>query len=92
MIDPKTHLETIKQTGAELKNEVAEKVVGYITGAFGLVAGLAWNDAIGELIKEVFPLGKNTVIAKFVYAVVITIIIVIVSMYLVKLFNKPKQD
>lgn len=92
MIDPKTHLETLKQTSAEVKNEVAEKVVGYITGAFGLVAGLAWNEAIGELIKQVFPLGKNTVIAKFVYAIIITVIIVIVSMYLVRLFNKKKED
>ena len=43
MIEP--NLQKIKQEGAELKKEVREKTLGYILTAFGLVAGLAWNEA-----------------------------------------------
>ena len=35
----------------DLKSGMREKALTYIGGAFGLVAGLAWNDAIKELIQ-----------------------------------------
>jgi len=60
-----------------LKKELSSKVTGYIVTAFGLVVGLAWNDAIKELIKYLFPLDTNTILAKFIYAVILTIMVVI---------------
>jgi len=54
----------------------------------GLVAGLAWNDAIKALIEELFPVGRNSVLAKFIYAALITLIVVVVGAYLVRLFRK----
>jgi hypothetical protein len=37
-----------------LKQEVMDKIAALVTAAFGLVAALAWNDAIKAVFKEVF--------------------------------------
>ena len=65
---------------------------GYIGAAFGLVAGLAWNDAIKELIQYLFPLATDTLTAKFVYAGLITVVVVIIITYLEKIFNSKPSD
>lgn len=72
----------------DLKTEVREKVSGYISAGFGLVAGLAWNDAIKEFIETVFPQSGNTLVAKFSYAVIVTVLAVIVTVYFVRLIKK----
>lgn len=66
----------IKEESKNLRKEVREKTMGYITAAFGLIAGLAWNDAVKSLIELIFPAQANGVAAKFLYAVIITIIAV----------------
>lgn len=53
--------------------------VGFIMAGLGLVAGLAWNDAIQTLFKIVFPSEQNSLAAKFIYAIVVTVVIVIVG-------------
>jgi len=65
-----------------------KKTLGYITAAFGLVAALAWRDAIEALLDHLFPLSRNTVIAKLIYAIIMTLILVIVSVYLVRLLKR----
>ncbi len=67
-----------------------EQSVGYILTALGLVAGLAWNDSIKALIDTIFPLGNNGLIAKFIYAVGVTLIVVIISGWLVRLTKQDK--
>lgn len=64
------------------------QTVGYIATAFGLVAGLAWNDAIKAFIENIFPLGQGTMWAKFIYAVIITVFVVVITRYLLKAANK----
>lgn len=76
----------------EVKQEVRNKTVGYIVTAFGLVAGLAWNDAVKALIEYLFPTQKNTLQAKFIYALIITLVVVFLSVYLVKFFRGEKND
>ncbi len=76
---------------AALRAEVREKTTGYIVTALGLVAGLAWNDAISSAIKIFFPLDTNGIIAKFVYAIIITIAIVIISNSLLRVLG-PKEE
>lgn len=73
---------------SEIRHEVRERTLGYVIGAFGLVAGLAWNDAIKALIEYLFPLQETTLSAKIIYAVVITLVVVISSIYLNRLFKK----
>ena len=62
-----------------LSKQVRDKTTGYILAAFGLVAGLAWNDAIKSTIDRFFPLDQGNVIIKFAYALAITIVVVIVG-------------
>lgn len=71
----------------KLRGHVKERFATYITAALGLVAGLAWNDAIKSFIELVFPLKQNSVTAKFIYAVIITVIVVIIANYIVSLLK-----
>ena len=73
------------------KSEVKKQTIGYITAAFGLVAGLAWNDAVKSLISYFFPLEKNSIFIKFSYAILLTLVLVLVSIYLFKIANRKKK-
>ncbi len=65
-------------------SKVHEKAIGYILAAFGLVAGLAWNEAIKEAIQVLYPLDQDSLTAKFIYAGIMTVIVVIVSVVLLR--------
>lgn len=71
-------------------NEIREKTVGYILAAMGFVAGLAWNEAIKSLIEYFYPASQNGLTAKFIYAILITIVVVLISTYLVRLSAKKE--
>ena len=79
----------VSEESQKLKREVSDKVSGYILGALGLVAGLAWNEAVKALIDSFFPPDvSGGVVAKFIYAVVITLGVVVVTIYITKLLKK----
>lgn len=61
--------------------EVLKTIITLITTAFALVAGLAWNDAIQALISEFMDAG-SALTGLLVYAVVVTIIAVVVTLLL----------
>ena len=82
--------EKLRDEKDKIKREVKKQVLAYITAAFGLIAGLAWNEAIKELIDYLFPI-SNSLLAKFIYAIVMTFVVILISLYLVKLFKKEKQ-
>jgi hypothetical protein len=81
----------IKNEIAIVKQEVREKTAGYIVTALGLVAGLAWNDAVKATIEYLFPASEQTLLAKFSYAVILTFIIVLLSVYILRFFKKDAQ-
>ena len=58
--------------------------------AFGLVAALAWNTAISDLIKTLLPAGKG-LIPEFIYALFITVVAVIVMSTLGKMAEMTTQ-
>ncbi len=74
-----------------LKLEILQKISELATAGFGLVAALAWNDAIQSLFKKVFGT-QSEVWAKFAYAVIITGLVVIITMRLGNLINKIKSQ
>lgn len=80
--------ETLKQECLTIQKEFKEKTSGYIVAGLGLVAGLAWNEAIKSLIEFFFPLGQNSIILKFVYAVAVTAVVVVLSTYISKITSK----
>lgn len=59
----------------EAKKSILKRMIAYIGAGFGLVVGLAWNDAITFLIRTVFPDSVDTLVAKFIYAFLLTIIV-----------------
>ena len=75
----------------KFQQEFRTRTVGFIATALGLVVGLAWNDAMASLIAAVFPIDKNTIIAKFIYAVLLTGIVVTVIILLMK-FVEESSD
>ena len=74
-----------------MSSEVLDKLVELITAAFGLVAALAWNTAIQELFTVIFP-EAGDLIAKFLYVVVVTVIIVFVTIRLGRLAERLKEQ
>jgi hypothetical protein len=78
--------EKIRKEREAVAHEVKKKIVTYVTAGFGLVVGLAWNDAIKSLIEYFFPAGENSLLAKFIYAFLFTIILAIITIYLSRLF------
>lgn len=83
-------IQKLKKESGELKEQVKQKTIGYILAALGLVAGLAWNEAIKALIDYFFPPNQNGLIVKFVYAILMTIVVVIITVYLIRLTSKEK--
>lgn len=92
MDDIRRKIDELKEKGSGIGKEVEERTIGYVVGAFGLVAGLAWNDAVKALIEFLFPLNANTVLAKFIYAGLVTLIVVIITGYLVRAARKKGED
>ncbi|MBI1866357.1 MAG: hypothetical protein HY005_00290 [Candidatus Staskawiczbacteria bacterium] len=83
-----TKFKKIKEEELRIRKEVKKQTVGYVLAAFGFVVGLAWNDAIKTLIEYSFPLNKDSIFAKLVYAFLITFIAVIATVYFVKSTEK----
>jgi hypothetical protein len=80
-----------RQEANDLQRQIRERTVGYITGGLGVVAGLAWNEFIRTIIEVLFPLKKDTIPAKFIYAVIITVVVVVFTIYLTKLIARSNQ-
>jgi len=78
-------LEEIKKT----KREFTEKTITLILGGFGLVAALAWNEAIKSLFETFFE-KSDEIIGKFIYAAIVTAIVVVVSMRLKRISEKKE--
>ena len=83
--------EKLKHQSIEVRREVKKQLLTYIVASLGLVAGLAWNEAIKALIEYFFPASQNTLLAKFLYALGVTLLIVIVSYYLASLIRAGEE-
>lgn len=62
-------------------------MIALASAAFGIIAALAWNTAITDLIHVFLPAGKGLG-PEFLYAVIITIIAVVVMSNLGKLAER----
>ena len=61
-----------------------ETMLTLITTAFAFVAGLAWNEAIQKLIEEFYTAG-GAVTGLLIYAVIVTIVAVVVTVLLARI-------
>ena len=62
-------------------------IITLVTTAFGLVAGLAWNDAIQKLIETLVGSG-DALGGLFIYAIIVTILAVVVTILLARMAAK----
>lgn len=81
----------VKKESGKVAKEIKKQTISYVVASLGLIAGLAWNEAIKSLIEHLFPLNKNSVIIKFIYAGLITIVIVLITVYLVRLLTEEES-
>lgn len=85
----------LTREGRRVGREARERAAQYLLAAFGLVAGLAWNEAIRALIEYFFPASASSLVAKFLYAGGVTLVVVLVSVYLIRVVrgreDAPRQ-
>lgn len=78
----------------KLHLEVITQMLSLATSGFGLVAALAWNSVIQELvnnyIKKFLPFNSG-LISLFIYAVIVTILAVVVTMNLSAVKERLEQ-
>ena len=74
-----------------MKGEVLDKLAALITAAFGLVAALAWNGAIRAIFEEIFGTADN-ITAMLVYAVMVTIIAILVTIWIARSVKRAKGE
>lgn len=72
----------------KIKEEITNQTIGYVTAAFGLVAGLAWNEAVKSLIEFIFPFSAGSILLKFAYAILMTVVLVVITLYLKRILKK----
>lgn len=72
----------------KLRQELIKQMVTLATAGFGLVAALAWNEAIQAFVKEYVDkyvsIGSG-IISRFIYAIIITAFAVFVTYQLTKI-------
>ncbi|MDN7025731.1 hypothetical protein FGU65_12715 [Methanoculleus sp. FWC-SCC1] len=73
-----------------LREDVIDKLAALITAAFGLVAALAWNSAIQAIFREYFG-QQETIPAMLVYAIFVTIIAVIATIWIGRAAARAKD-
>jgi uncharacterized membrane protein (DUF106 family) len=76
-----------------MHKEVLKQMLTLATGGLGLIAALAWNELIQELVTQyIKPLigGASGLISLLIYAILVTVLAVIVTYNLTKLTEKSK--
>lgn len=75
--------------------EVIKQMVTLSTSGFGLVAALAWNSLIQEVVntyvKKWLP-GNSGIISLLIYALIVTILAVVITMQLSRLSQKLQKE
>ena len=78
----------------KLHTSMVKQLLQLSTAGFGLAAALAWNDTIRELIntqiKSRLPEGEG-ISYNALYALIITILAVLITYYLTKLSQKLEE-
>ncbi|KKQ36075.1 MAG: hypothetical protein US53_C0065G0005 [Candidatus Woesebacteria bacterium GW2011_GWA1_37_7] len=87
-------MDKLKKEADEIKKQFAKQILTLVTSGFGLVAALAWNEVIKEIvdvyIKPFFGEGSGLV-SLFIYALFVTVLVVIVTYQLSKIVGKDEE-
>ncbi|AXV39519.1 DUF5654 family protein [Methanobacterium sp. BAmetb5] len=80
----------MKEQAQEVKGQVLQTIATLLTTAFGLIAALAWNEAIKALIAQFLPKGSD-LMGLLIYAVLITIIAVVATIIIGRAISQPEE-
>ncbi|HHT18202.1 MAG TPA: hypothetical protein GXZ72_01360 [Methanobacterium sp.] len=80
----------MKKMTNEVKGQVMQTIATLLTTAFGLIAALAWNEAIKSLITTFVGKGSD-LIGLFIYAIIITIIAVVATLLIARAIPVPEE-
>ncbi len=79
----------------KLHVEVIKQMVTLSTSGFGLVAALAWNSLIQEIVntyvKKWLP-GNSGIISLLIYALIVTVLAVVITMQLSRLAGRLQKE
>jgi hypothetical protein len=75
-----------------LTAEVLDKFSELITTALGLVAALAWNEAIQQLFTQLFGEAGGALAAKFGYAIIITLVVIFATISVGRAVERAKNS
>ncbi len=78
----------MKEETKEMKSQILPTIATLMTTAFGLIAALAWNQAIQAIILQVLP-KQSGILGLVIYAIIITIIAVIATISIARTISKP---
>ncbi|MFA5880490.1 MAG: DUF5654 family protein [Candidatus Margulisiibacteriota bacterium] len=88
----KEKVNVLEEEVEEVRKFIKMRSYDFISAGLGIVAGFAWNEAIKSLIDYLFPLSQNSIVAKFIYAVFITLFVILITFYFSKVMGiKPKH-
>ena len=72
---------------------IVQKTIFYfLFGAITLTVALGWNEAFKTLLDYWFPKKKNSVVSKFIYAIFLTLLAVILALIYMKLGGNKTQS
>ncbi len=74
-----------------MKGEILDKIAALVTVAFGLVAALAWNGAILAIFRAIFG-ETESIPAMLIYAVIVTLIAVLVTIQIARAAKRAKGE
>jgi hypothetical protein len=87
----KPQLQKAREKVRETNREVMIQTATLMNSAFALVAALAWNEALKALIERYIPAG-STLYSQVLYALVLTVIVVLVSMRLTRIIRRLRPE
>jgi len=80
----KPKLARSKRLAKEFNSKFVETLTTLLTTAFGLVAAFAWNELVKSAITKYIAPG-STIVSQLIYAVIVTLLAVLISFQLGKL-------
>lgn len=69
-------------------NKVVSQSSQFILSSISLIASLAWYDLVESIVKKFHFFNKNSLLNKFLYAVIITIVTILILQY----FHKKNKN
>lgn len=81
----------LRENAQEVKRAILKQMLTLATSAFGLVAALAWNSLIQEVVDQyIKPLigGASGIVSLAIYAVLVTALAVLVTYNLSKIVKR----